>query len=271
MIYQKQVDATNDYQNPRLKYAAEKRRRRFKKFFWTLAVILFVGGIVLVFFSPLFTIKNIEITGNKNVSRESLLAQIEQYEQTRFLFLVPRNNLLFFDVNAVQKSLAGNLLISSVKVEKKYPGTVLVAVNERKLNLVWLAGDQCFNLDADGKAIETCGATADEFLRIRDLKATPVALGQTAVSSEVIRFLVTSRDLLRERIAPSNYYYNFENDPKALKIETNQGFDLYLNLSLPPEEQARRLFVLLGSAEIKDKLKSLKYIDLRYGEKIYYQ
>jgi hypothetical protein len=61
-----------------------------------------------------------------------------------------------------------------------------------------------------------------------------------------------------------------DNDPNTLKMITEKGPMIYFNSSVAPEPQFDRLDIYLHS-ELKERYSRLSYIDLRFGDKVYYK
>jgi len=58
---------------------------------------------------------------------------------------------------------------------------------------------------------------------------------------------------------------------KNLTFFTGQGMELKFNLNLTVAEQVARLHTILKQEQVKKYLNDLSYIDLRFGEKVYFQ
>lgn len=105
----------------------EERRRvarsRRKVILIAAAVALvIVGGAVAVFFTPLLSVRNIDVDGAVSVSREEIIGELN----------VPLGErLVGVDAGAAAQRVAAIPALASVRVQRMYPSTVRVTVTER--------------------------------------------------------------------------------------------------------------------------------------------
>ena len=130
--------------SPRSKNNNIRRRRKKKKSPFKLFVILLFIGIVIstviVFYSGLFSIKNIDVKGNYHIGTESII------KKTGAL----KKNILFISEKNIEKKLLNND-IKSAKVTKKYPNTLKISVVENKeIAYVKESDENYFLINIDG-------------------------------------------------------------------------------------------------------------------------
>lgn len=98
-------------------------RRRWRVIAAVIALVAVIGGLVAVaYFTPLMSVRSVEVTGTKAVDSQEVLrvAQVTQGQP-----------LLQVDTAAIADRVASLPAIESVQVERGYPSTLTIAVTER--------------------------------------------------------------------------------------------------------------------------------------------
>lgn len=268
--YQKDFSRAQ-FKDPRRIRDEEIKKKKTQKLLKIL--VLLVGVFLLYFFlfSDYFQIKTVEIKGINKISQQKFENILNDYRYSRKLLLFSRNNLLLFSKNKFRQRIGDSYLLESMKIDKDFPNTLKIEIQEKKADIILINDTQCMHLDDRGVVVEYCdGAIIEQLIKIKDLRNHSLVIGDQALKEDVLNYLVQVKQYLTTKIPIDLIYYNFESSD-SIKIETGQNFDIYLNLELPYQDQLDRLFILLGSEEVKNQLNHIKYFDLRFGEKLYYQ
>lgn len=123
--------------------------RRFFYAFTALATVALFGGAVFwVWTSPFFKISNVEVTGTERIPAALVV------ERTSVL----GDSMFTADLAAAQKELYALPLVASVKVERAWPNTLKVTVEERKAWGTWEQGGVKYTIDRDGVVLGTTPA-----------------------------------------------------------------------------------------------------------------
>lgn len=103
-----------------------KRKKRNRRIKFVLKTVLFfgiiIGGTVFAMTSPIFDIKNIEVSNNNIISAETIIS---------LSGLSTENNIFQYKRTEVIKNIEENSYIESAKVQRKLPNTVKIEVEER--------------------------------------------------------------------------------------------------------------------------------------------
>ena len=103
-----------------------KRKKRNKRIKLVLKIILLIGiiagGIVYALTSPMFNISDIQVSGNSQVSSDTIisLSQLKKDE-----------NIFKFNSSQIINYIKENPYIESVNISRKIPNTVTINVTER--------------------------------------------------------------------------------------------------------------------------------------------
>jgi cell division protein FtsQ len=259
-----------DYRNLIIARDKEKIRKRIMRavVFASLAVILGLG--YFLFFSPLFRIKNVEINGLEKIKRENIEQIINgQLEQNKWL-IFSRRNFWIFDGKELSNAIFSRYYFEEFKIDKRIPNRVIINLKEKQAIINWLTNNLCLHLDPSALAIEFC-ETNNGFITIKDTRNQSLKVGEYAVDSAELKRIVKLYDAIKIILADRLKLSQIEKDGDLLNFTAIDGVVIKLNLQLPDEVQISRFNVLMNQNDVKNNLSKLEYIDLRFGEKIYYK
>lgn len=117
--------------------------KHFKLYFFASFILI---GVTLFFFSPIFSIKSIEVFNCNIISsdevRDSLLLE------NKNIFMVTKKNIV--------TKLKNNPYIKSATIEKKYPNKIFINITERKpSSYIKYTEDNYLKIDYEGVVISS--------------------------------------------------------------------------------------------------------------------
>jgi cell division protein FtsQ len=160
----------------RKRFARRQWRRRWLRWRYLLAVALVVllagGGVWLVWFSTVLTVKHVDIEGLHDVSRDQILATAH----------VPRGeHLATVDVAAIATRVRSLAAVRSVDVTREWPDGIRIQVQERVAVAVIDIGGRLRGLDSDGVVFASYDKAPPGLPRISSTSSTaPDALKEAA-------------------------------------------------------------------------------------------
>lgn len=265
--YHKDYKSFN-FENPRLLKARENRKRILKKVIVYFGIIIVLSLIYLLFFSPVFIIKEIEINGLEKIGRANLNKIIDEYRQSRALFVFPRNNLWTFSRTGLKERVYKHYYFDKFDIKKKLFNKIIIALKEKESAINWLTNNLCFHLDLTGTAIEYC-ETDKGLLTVLDQRNKELQIGDMALEKEELAQLLELNSQLK---ALSQFrQFTLEKENKQVTVNMEEILQIKFDMTNVIGEQVARLKALLDNKDFNSNLKKFKYIDLRFGEKVYYQ
>ncbi|MFA5021978.1 MAG: cell division protein FtsQ/DivIB [Patescibacteria group bacterium] len=275
------------FKNPYYLSKPKAKKKSRHKLGWLLLILL-VFGLAYFFVAKPFRLDKIEISGNQYVGNNEIQAEIGQQLNKRRWLIFSQSNILFFDSNQAKINLLAKFFFENLEIKKKYFHTISILVTEKKSYLSWVSAAQNYFLDLNGVVIKKEEGT-DLFIQqqgdnqvvrpqagtnsypiIYDQSNSPLKIGQAVISKELINFIV---DLTQQVELNADFdisHFNISSpQAKDISLITKDGWEVRFSL----EESVKTQIDLLTSVlhqQIKDH-KKLKYIDLRFGEKVFYQ
>lgn len=240
------------------------------KGFWfgSLLLLTIIAFFLIFLYLPFYQIEEIEITGTNLTSKEALETMIERNIRIGTKPLESRSSL-FFCESQVSTEITSRLPhIEKIQIKKIFPDKLLVKVKERDADLAWcVSSKDCFEIDITGIAFKGAVDKEEKIEVIDDTKGN-LELGEKVFPQNRIEEILDVKDNLKE-----DFNYKIKKiiipEKRSLFIKTSEGFELRFDFKGDFKKQLKRLDIFLQK-EIED-IKNLEYIELRYGNQIYYK
>jgi hypothetical protein len=268
----------------------EKKRPASKLKIGILAavfLILVAGAVYLVVYSPVFRIKNIEITGNKEVDKDEIINVFKDIigRQSKLLTSVLKtNNILLWgdNENLYQEVKSSIPKISEVSLKKDYFNrSIKISIKEREKFGVWCAGEaaatsseqsavkDCFWFDNNGVIFAEAPTVEGNLInKVDDYAGRSLKPGDVVLSEKFFVNLAKIFGVLEKsdmKIKSLKLY-----DLGLQEVFTNPEIvslpSVYFSLRFDPK------FALPAIESMKKiGLSKIGYIDLRVENRVYYK
>lgn len=134
------------YESPKEKEKKKKKRRKiFRTIKILMIIFILIGAIAYFLLSPMFNIKNINVSGNEKTSSEEILS-LSQLKKDENIFKINKNE--------TRENVKQNAYIDTVEIKRTLPDTVTIVVTERTAtyqinysNLYMLINNQGYMLE----------------------------------------------------------------------------------------------------------------------------
>lgn len=237
--------ASNRYKNPYFRAAHRPRKRPV--FILILVVLLVVGATGALLFHPFFNVKAVE-------------ASDPRYQE-RGVALVGQTNIIRLKSSRVADTLAREFNFEDVTVEKNFAArTVGIIIKERAPVLTVESAGIFFPIDRRGVVL----ATSTIQLPILRILATTTAAERDILMPEArLEPILAVLDVQNAKFVELT-----DTDANFFTVHAPEGWRALLTFETDVAPQIENLKVTL--AKITDRSK-LQYIDLRFGDKVYYK
>ncbi len=148
----------------------KRRRQQLKRRVVSISLLSLIVICIVVFLTPIFNIRAVNVTGNSKVSTEKLSSALEGFMG---------DNLLFTSSKDAKKALSSFAYVESASVKKKFfPPSVTVTVTEAK-PAVYIMHQRSFVIaDKSGKILEVTDRKP-ELCEVTGLRLTSANEGET--------------------------------------------------------------------------------------------
>lgn len=271
------------YRNPYFSNKQWAKRTKAPRLKLAVFFIATLGVVGILLFHPYFNINQVLISGNDKVSTGEVKNIVETVlNQKRWLVLNGRN---IFTVNLVDiaKEIKSKYIMVSLQVEKDYPQTLKVAIKEKESKLVLQELDsktsqyRYYLLDNEGEVLQEINPrdisqpSISALPRIQKEGAEEIKITTEVVSRATIEFI----NYLNENIPKQNkvtvaYTVLTDEDGQVLNLVTQEGWKIVVDRLNDWKKQLHVLNVILRE-KIRDNRQNLKYIDIRYENRAFFQ
>lgn len=269
-----------------------------------IAVVLVVGVIALASRVKGWQISDFEISGSDAFTAGEIQQALARILAGNYALIAPKSSFFLINSESVQKQLlAAYPKLRHVTVNKEFPNHLKISLSDRTLwgvvckdpnvfgtQIVQNASStevslivplpspeatpavlECFYIDDQGVAYERApDITGTLILRIhmdteRSLLGTKVFDQHRIDRLQYI--LMTMEQATNDRIVGVEISSKV---PSELRLKTGTGYQLYVNWD-DDLQGVKKILERVMNEEIKDKRKKLEYVDLRFGNKVFYK
>ena len=285
----------NILNSPRL---SELKRKRRKVVVSKILFCLFIIGGVLASLAYLFRIERlniqvVEAKGNKIIDTR-LIAEIAEKEMAgNYLWLFPKTNIFFYPKEKIKSSLYENFKrLRNIEIEMGSGAILVVSTEERMPKYTWCGetlptsrndSQDCYFLDETGyifgRAPYFSGEVYFKFYGATDSKEnTPIG---SYFLADIFQKLILFKEALSHMGLKPVVLYKDKEENEDIKIFLSSAntlpnapeiiFKADSDLEIIAENLQTALTTEPLQSNFKNKYSSLLYIDLRYGNKVYYK
>jgi len=279
--------------SPRLLELKKKRRITLMRKIFFIIFLLFLVLVGLSFLSKWenFNISDIEISGNKIIETKVIEDVVKENISGNYFWFFPKTNFLFYPQNKIEIELKDKFKrIKNVFVNDKNIKTLSVLVEERTALYTYcgvavdlvpeLQNQKCYFIDEDGYIFDEApyfsGGIYLKFYGVVDNNEENPS-GSYFFPSYFKKLITLKETLNKIGIKPVAFSIEDNKDVNVfLSFSSTQiGPKIIFKLDSDFEKIIENLQSVLTTeplqTEFKTKYSSLLYIDLRFGNKVYYK
>jgi cell division septal protein FtsQ len=268
-------------------FPKDKPRHRVRK--WILCIAVVVIALIFILRWDRLTISAITVSGNEFTESFRIENAVREQLDSRRWLLFPQRNALFFSEGATKRHLQKQFQFESVRISVKDFSNVTVNVTERKPVAAVITNGVRYHIDDKGVVIrefsdvpiitETTENGTDVIRSGRDSLSVPeiinrgnddATIGEQLIPELTVAFIVNVSTELKGRadFEVVRYILGGAKDTEVTMV-TSEGWEARLNSLEKPIAQTEAVLTVLRD-KVADRNK-LEYIDVRYGDKIFYQ
>jgi hypothetical protein len=232
-----------------------------------LAVLL---AVYVVVYSDLFRIKEVEINGLDMINREEISNLVEDELNSWRWYLIPRRNLLFLDTGQLAEKINERYNLKNLMIDK---GWKKLSINiEEKVSFLIIYNQQKFYFaDEEGRAtMEISQEEAERYwdrFPVLNVGNKDIVIGDQALGGKPASFIIALNEEIKKT---SLAIYGYEaGEGEEVVLVTKDGWRGLFSADSDPKLSLDNLLLVLNG-KVQDKNK-LEYIDVRFGDKVFYK
>jgi len=261
----------------RLKARRLRRRIVIASFFSSLVLVLFIS-LVLLSWAPFMRISAVSLSGVRAADTEALEEAVWSELAGGYGYLFARSNIFLYPQEIIADRLQNFSTIKTVTVQAKDFTTIEVEVVERQPTALWCGGSasstSCHFLDENGLAYAPAALySGDAYQKyygpLTDVGVEESARGQFLEPEQFHSLPVLVESLEKTIKLSASAVFVSQDDVRVVFVG-----DVAILFGLGDQGGGiiERLNLTLGAAPFtKHTLSDFEYIDLRFGDKVYYK
>lgn len=254
-----------DYGSSPIRRRTKSNFGRKEKILLSIFVLTIGGWIYTFYFSPLFSIKSIQINGLETISQQSI----------KDLLSAADKNIFRFNVVKAAKIINDAYFLEGLTIHKTYPNALAVTINEKHPALELKMPNYKYLLDNNGLVINAEETSSTErraanLPLIEDVADHAWLPREQAVDKkevEAITFFISNLKT-EDNIDVLKTIFD-KTEPDLLTFDTAEGFQIMVSYK---EDIKTQLFKLTAFLKAQgDKQKNLLYVNARFVDRVYYK
>lgn len=249
-------------------YYSEPKKIGKKTIIRIIYLIIAILLIQSIFQIKYLKIEKIDLTGNEDLVQEELADFIYQEIQKPKYIFFEYSNYFFVPTEDLENKLLTKYNLDQVQVSKKWPDILQVDLVEKSSHFIWQKDDSIYLLDAKGRLNRQISVLDDKYLLLDDKRDYKPA-GEQIFNQEEIDIInqiyLDWMELIasKAKLHKINIYNNW-----VLELNTEMGFYVKINKDQDIYEQLNNLRAVL---EENIAGVDIDYIDVRFGDKVYFK
>ncbi len=262
----------------RAKLGRRKRRALYLNVLAAAFVVLaMAGGLTWASRAPALSVKNLDIHGSRALSHDVVREVVERMIDHPLAFALGRKNIVLYPRAAIARAILElDPKIASVDVSAVALDSVVVTLEERRPVALWCSASEnvqapCYFLDRDGYLFALAPEfSGPVFTRFYGPLSSAEPLRATLLDSTTFRSLIGFIEKVGELgLKTESLLVRDEYDYELL---LTGGSKIFFARSDELSRVLENLSSVLSSETFKERgALSLEYIDLRFGNKVYYR
>lgn len=250
-----------------------RKKKRLKIILSLFACAAFLAGVFFFFHASFFKIKEIAIKGNDSISVEVLRDKVAERLNGSYYGIFPRDNIFFIPKEEIKKDiLSGIPRVKNIRLDRKiFFRNLAVEITERQNGGILCRREVCSFVDEDGFVFEKApyfsGGVYLRFFDERVASSSSIAKGENILPSGEFKKLIDFDEIISKvGMDISKIILKKE---EIYELYTAEGWRVLADSQNTQNDLFRNLTVALD--EIKDERLKLDYIDLRFGNRVFYK
>lgn len=241
-----------------------------------LAVVIALVLIAsYVSYLPRYSVESMQVAGAQNVPANVIADYAESIIYDGSHNFLSRANIFLYPKALIEKDIPLEFpRIQSASLSRPSPlsNAVTITVVERQPFALWCDGaGNCFDLDQNGFIFAMAppnASSSNEYVFSGGISTSTAAIGQTFAPGHAPGLDVFLQLLGQAGLTPLGANVQSDED---FTVPLQEGFSIYASFGQDPGTLVSNLQLVLSSQALTGQEQNLEYVDLRFGDKVYYK
>lgn len=274
-----------NYRNPYLDKRHLPARTKAPKIKITIGILSIGAVIGILLFHSYFNIKQIAITGLEKISFNDLNNLTNNILNNKRWWLFNGRNYFLANTGKIEKEIKASYSLEDLKIKNKFPNKIEISIKEKQAQLLLenslaqLNGEpknHYYLIDKGGEVIQEVNpmdinnSNLLNLLMLKFQENKNFSIDELVVAPAAVQFLLFLQEKIPEKTGVKISFAELNMDGGVVNLTTTEGWRIIMDRQNDWEKQMQVLTIFLRD-KIKDKRNNLRYIDVRYENRSYYQ
>lgn len=252
----------------------KQKIKKIKIYLIIFSVLLIVGAVIYFLRLPFIQISEIKINGNVFVEKQEIEQKANALLNKNLLWIIPNRNIFLFSKYELIESIKINPAIVSVKIRKDFFKTLSIEIQEQEKEMIYCTSiekTECFYVNKNGfiyAKIDDIIIPEQEVI-IYNEKGIKGLKDNLIEEKNYIDIVLFVRNLARQEIKIKEVYLKTDSTVEFISWDNTRFitsiFDEY------KKDFANLIALFDQQVVLKEQLSNVEYIDLRFGNKVFYK
>jgi cell division septal protein FtsQ len=254
------------------------QRRRTRSIVAAIILALLVSATLClsyVSYMPKYSVGTITVQGAQRVSASAVAdyAGTILYDGSHHFF--SRANIFLYPKALIEKDIPlefPRIASASIASPSLLSNAITITVVERQPFALWCdENTTCYEMDQNGYLFAQAAAQAsstDQYVFSGGIATSSPLIGQTFAPGHTPGLVAFLQLLSQSGFTPLGASVQSDQD---FTVPLSQGFSIYASFGEDPSALVTNLQLVLSSSALSGQEQSLEYVDLRFGDKVYYK
>jgi len=266
-------------------YVRKKRERLLIKIGVVfLVLILIIGIISYVSHRKEIRISKVELSGGVLVRQSDVEAETLQFLYGSYFWLFPKGNVFLYPKSSLENYLKEKFRrIDTINIQRNKFNSLSVKITERKPEALWCDSpvpetgtpEHCYFMDSNSTIfVEAPYFSGDAYFKYYGLVSTSTAVIGREYMASSTQFAEISKFISDIKKLSTNPVYLLAKDNGEFTLILSTGAKIYFDTKGSLSKTSSNLNALLSSdvfSTTSDPTLGVDYIDLRFGNKLFYK
>jgi len=272
--------SAKEYSNPFFNKNKHQNRTRPHYHISRKVKIILLGFVVLailiiyfLFFSNYFEIKNAKINGEGAIDKNIVENIIYEQINGSFYIFLPQKNIFIFKEDELRRKLEAKYSFDFLDIKKELPNKILVEYREKKYSIIWNEDEKYYYADKEGYVITETNVleiSEKNYPLIENKKDSRIYNNKIPVEQIYINYVTELYKNFKEYNEFKIEKFILDSNINTVKVKLIDGPQIYFNVNESIEKQIKKLEIV-KQEKLRDDFNKKEYIDVRYGDSVYYR
>lgn len=254
-------------------FERNKPQPKFNTWYY-LKALLVIFLVYVVIYSDLFKVGNISVSGTEMISSEAFIQTVNQELSTYKFFVLPRRNTFFLGKKNLSDKINSTYNLESLKIKRGWQ-SLEISIKEKISYVILynLKNQTFFFTDLNGRVVqEITKETALQYLgakkfAVLNVNEDEIKIGDNVITDKMADYILNLDNYLKTQPGLNVQGYEKKGIDEVTLV-TKEGWRAYFDINLDIKTSVDNL-LLVRSKFNRDK--KFEYIDLRFGDKVFYK